>query len=348
MEDFYSKCGMPCNRCPWSKYVRETMTDEEYRRFTERCKEVLGYRPTEAYQNCVGCQTPDEKIPKEARIPLRNCPVRQCVDKAGIENCAFCSRFPCDFIKDHATVWSREKIEKKRGKPVSKEDYLTFVEPFEGLKHLEKIRATLSPNDIVEVAKIPPLKTKIVELPEKLSFPKEEMAAFKAVHGLLATLKRSSLGLADTDTFAQQLRLKRRMPYFLRFLWIFGRFGEFKEGDGAHLVVDAKAYMDNRGSEKTLGSWSFVEDVILKFLAEFGIRCERVALEGVKEKDLMTPTVGALRKQGWVMTMAFDEAVGGVTTLKALQIYATKLDDKYGKKAFRYFSNVDMRVFGGD
>jgi hypothetical protein len=246
-------------------------------------------------------------------------------------------------VKDHGTVWAREKIEEKRGKPISEEDYLTFVEPFEGLKHLEKIRASLSPNDIVEAATVPPLKTKIVKFPENLPFSTEEIKTFEAVHDLLAGIKSSSLGLTDTETFAQQQRLKKRIPYFLRHMWLLGRFGEFKNENGAHLAVDAETYIDNRGSQKTLSSWSFVENTILKHLAGFGIRCERVALEGVKEKELATPT-GALRKKGWVMTMTIDNAIGGVATLKALQTYTKKLDEKYGKKAFRYFSNVDMRV----
>jgi hypothetical protein len=42
--------------------------------------------------------------------------------------------------------------------------------------------------------------------------------------------------------------------------------------------------------------------------------------------------------------MTFDEEAGGVAALRALQTYAKKLDEKYGKKAFRYFSNADMQV----
>lgn len=30
-------------------------------------------------------------------------------------------------------------------------------------------------------------------------------------------------------------------------------------------------------------------------------------------------------------------------TLKAFQTYAKRLDEKYGKKAFKFFSEVDMR-----
>jgi hypothetical protein len=187
------------------------------------------------------------------------------------------------------------------------------------------------------------LKTKIVDFPANMPFSKEETAAFKAVHELLAAVRRSRLGLTDTDTFAQQQRLKSRMPDFLRFLWILGRFSEFKEENGAHLVVNAKAYIANRGSEKRLASWPYVEKTVFKILPEFAVRCERVAWEEVKEKDLTTGT-GYLRDTGWVMTMTFDEKVGGVAALRALQTYTRKLDEKYGRKAFRYFSTVDMQI----
>jgi len=100
-------------------------------------------------------------------------------------------------------------------------------------------------------------------------------------------------------------------------------------------------------SEKTLASWSFVKDTILKALLEFGVHCEHVSLKEVKEKDLTTGT-GYLRSKGWAMKMSFEKKAGGATTLKALQTYANKLDRKHGKKAFQYFSDVDMRVLGKD
>jgi hypothetical protein len=342
MPDVYSKCGMNCGRCPWSRHTREALkTDEGFQRFRDRCKTILGYRPTE--KPCLTCQTPDEELPKGSRLPPHNCLVRQCVDKIRVENCAYCSRFPCGQVRDLGMSWTREKLEEKHGASISEEDYLTFIDPFEGLKHLEEIRASLSPGDIVKAATVPPLKTKIVDFPKNTPFSKEETAAFKAVHELLATVKRSRLGLTDTDTFAQQQRLKSRMPDSLRFLWILGRFGEFKEENGAHLVVNAKTYIANRGSEKRLASWPYVEKTVFKILPEFGARVERVAWEGVKEKDLTTGT-GYLRDTGWVMTMTFDEKVGGVAALRALQTYTRKLDEKYGRKAFRYFSNVDMQI----
>ena len=111
----------------------------------------------------------------------------------------------------------------------------------------------MKPEGIVEPAKVPTSETRIADFPENLPFSKEEIASFKAVHKLLATIKRSSLGLRDTDTFAQQHRLVNRRAHVLRFLWILGRYGKFEKEKNIHLVVDAETYLANRGREKTLG-----------------------------------------------------------------------------------------------
>jgi hypothetical protein len=317
------------------------MTAHEFEVYRNTAKRILGYMPIKTA--CVTCQTPDSQIPKGTKLPSRNCLIRQCVDKAGIRNCAYCSRFPCDSVEATSGLWNRRNIEEKLGAPLSKEEYHAFIEPFEGLRRLEVIRASLKPSEIVQPANVKPIETEIVGLPEKLCVPEEEKTAFRAVHKLLADIRRSPLGLRDTDTFAQQHKLENRRSHVLRFLWILGCFGKFEKDNGACLVVDAKSYEANRSSEKTLAIWAFVKDTVFKVLSEFGIRCERVALEGAKEEDLATGT-GYLRSRGWVMKMSFEPKIGGSTTLKALQTYARKLNEKHGKKAFQPFSIVDMSV----
>lgn len=344
MSEIYGKCGMNCSRCPWSRSVRQTMkTDEEFLEFCRNCKMVLGYSPSEKISNCVGCQTPDEKIPKGSIIPRRTCLARQCVTKMGIDNCAHCSRFPCGFIKDAGTEWTREKIEANHGKPISEEDYLTFVEPFEGLKHLKEIHATLDPSDIIEAITLPPYKPKIIDFPDDIPVPKEERNGFKDLHRLMEKILVSPLNLTDTDTFAQQKRLKNRIPYFLRYLWIFGRFGELKDEKGGHFVVDAKTFIENREKERTLGDWSFVENVIIKVLQGFGINNDLVKLD-----ERWKTNRGALRKEGWEMKISFSKAAGGISALRALHSFALKLDEKYKKKAFKFFSNIDMTILVKD
>ena len=341
MSKLVAKCGIDCGACPWGPYPRKDMTAKEFEQYRNDAKRVLGYMPIKT--PCAICQTPDSEIPKGSKLPRRKCLIRQCVDKTGVANCAYCSRFPCDTVKATGGVWNRKKIEEKLGAPISDEEYHVFVEPFEGISRLEAIRASLRPEVIVEPAKVPASETRIVDFPENLPFSEEETASFKAVHKLLASIKRSSLGLTDTDTFAQHHRLENRRAHVLRFLWILGRYGKFEKGKSPYLIVDAETYEANRGSEKTLAIWSFVKDTVFKVLSEFGVCCERVALEGVKEEDLATGT-GYLRSKGWVMRMSFGEEIGGVAALKALQTYMRRLNEKYGKKAFQYFSDVDMRI----
>ena len=341
MPNLVSKCGINCGACPWGPYPRKGMTTEEFEQYRNNAKNILGYMPIKT--PCVTCQTPDAEIPKESRLPNRKCLIRRCVDKAGVINCAYCSRFPCDTLKTTAGAWNRASIEAKLGAPISEEEYHSFVEPFEGITRLAAIRASLKPDEIVEPAKVSVSEPRIVDFPKNLPFSKEETDSFKAVHNLLANLARSSLGLRDTDTFAQQHKLENLQAHVSRFLWILGNYGEFDSVKTPRLVVEAETYIANRGSEKTLAIWSFVEDTVFKVLAEFGVCCERVALEGAADADLTTGT-GYLRSKGWFMWMSFEEKVGGAAALKALQTYPRRLDKEYGKKAFQHFRGADMQV----
>lgn len=175
----------------------------------------------------------------------------------------------------------------------------------------------LTPDVIVEPAKFTTSKTGIVNLQKDLTL-KEEMVFFKAVHDLLVAIGHSSLGLRDTDTFVQQHKLENRKAHILRFLWILANYGRFEEENGGHLVVDAETYEANRGKEKTLAIWSSVADVVFKILAEFGVCCERIALNGAKNEELTTGT-GYLQKSGWEIRLSFEERIGGANVLRAMQ-----------------------------
>jgi len=246
-------------------------------------------------------------------------------------------------LKATAGLWNRRNIEKKLGSPISEDEYHAFVEPFEGLCRLKTIRASLKPEEIVEPAKAPTSETRIIGFPENLPFSKEETASLRAVHKLLATLIRSSLGLRDIDTFAQQHKLESRRAHVLRFLWILGRYGKLEKEKDVYLAVDAGTYEASRGGEKSLAIWSFVKENIFKVLSEFGVCCERVALEGVREEELATGT-GYLRSRGWVMKMSFEERIGGAAALEGLQTCTRRLEEKCGKKAFKHFSEANMQV----
>jgi hypothetical protein len=246
-------------------------------------------------------------------------------------------------MKAIADVWNRRNIEEKLDAHVSEEEYRAFIKPFEGMSRLDTIHCSLKPEEIVEPPKAPASKTRISDFPEKLPFSREETASFRSAHSLLETIRHSSLGLHDPDTLAQKHTLETRRMHVLRFLWIHGCYGEFKNNGNAHLVVGAETYEANRGSEKRLAIWSFVKDNVISILSEFGVYCELVALKGVKEENLMTGT-GYLRSRGWTMTMSFGEGMGGAAALKSIRTYVRRLDGKYGRKAFKHFVDADMRV----
>ena len=42
--------------------------------------------------------------------------------------------------------------------------------------------------------------------------------------------------------------------------------------------------------------------------------------------------------------MTFEEEIGGTDALRALKLYTEKLKEKYDRKAFKHFSDADMRI----
>lgn len=341
------KCGADCTNCPWSKTVQDPMTKEQYEEYCTGCKNTLGYAPTPngSFQNCVGCQIPEEEWPMGTRIPLKNCSIRLCVMRTGIENCAYCSRFPCAYIADRADEWSKENIEKKLGKTVSEEDFNTYVLPFERFSRLKKIHATLTPNHIVEVKTVPPIKMKITEFPDNLELSQENITSLRQLHQLLTTMTKSTLKMKDTDVYAQQERLIKRVKHLQRFLWIIGTFAE-KDEKSESLFIDAKSYIKNRRSESSLGDHSFFEKFVIKIFQEFGVIIELIPLtkETIGKKGWITPT-GALRDRNWQMKISFSDEIGGIKTQDALLDFCNILNGKYGKKSFAFFVKADMRVF---
>ena len=340
MPEVVSKCGMNCASCPWSPIKRKQIPEQEQPEFRKRAKSILGLSPTE--KPCLLCTTPDEKLTTDelthwhARF-RKGCQARKCVINNGIKNCAYCSRFPCAFEKAHATAWTREGFEQQHGRPMTDEEYQTFMEPFEALKRLEEIRATLSPDEIVEAKTVPIPKAKVVDFPKTITDPLS--TNFQQIHSMFSTLKRSILSGEDADLAPQQHRLKSRVKHLFRFLWILAAFGKMDEPNDGVLVIDAETFQKNRGSESGLSRWTGLEQIIFTTLAKLGIKAEIVEIS----KDWKVPS-GYLRSKGWEIKLAFTKKGERETNLKAFQIYANKLHEKYGKQAFRYFSNIDMRV----
>ncbi|MFB0534156.1 MAG: DUF3795 domain-containing protein [Anaerolineae bacterium] len=326
MKELLAKCGCNCGRCP--SYKGNLRTDEDRQRCSDGWYKYLGFRLSPGkLRLCDGCQASDDDDP----VRYQNCYVRKCAIRNGVETCAHCSGYPCEDVKtlhEIQRAGARERIAARLGTPIPEEDYLAFIEPYEGIKHLDEIRASLGLEDIVEMTKVSS-RPSIVDFPDDLPFSEEETSAFEALHRLLAAVES-----IEGVSYARQAALKKRRRHLLKMLWAFGRFGELEEG-GSHLVIDSETYL----AQGIHSGYSRMKDYF-GVLEEYRVHCEHVPLT---KEGWLTPT-GALRKGRWFIKMSFDDDAGGVSALNALQSYTTRLHEEYGQRAFRYFSKADMRV----
>ena len=328
MKDLFSKCGANCGRCP--AYRENVRSDADRQRCSDGWHKYLGARLSVQRCYCDGCQTPDNENPVLV-YGRYGCKIRRCAVFNGVQTCAHCSAYPCEDVRTQFSFdsESREKLAARLGTPIPEEEYLTFIEPYELHKHLDEVRASLAPEDIVEMKAVS-TKPRLVNFPDNLPFAEEEMARFEALHRLIGEIEA-----VDGISYARQSVLKKSRRDLLKILWAFGRFGKFREEGGSHLAIDSETYL----AQKIHSGYSMVKDYF-KALGEYGVRCEHVPLT---EEGWLTPK-GALRKNGWFMKLSFGDDAGGAPALRALQSYAARLHEEYGERAFRYFSKADMRV----
>jgi hypothetical protein len=333
MKGIIAKCGCNCSRCP--TYKENLKTREDRIRCSWGWKEYLNLSLSpEKLRLCDGCQISD----KQRKVYYLNCVVRKCAMENGIENCAYCSLYPCDEVNSlHVTFAPdfKEKTEKKLGKKIPDKDYLDFIECFEGIKHLNDIRKTINKKEIVEFKKFP-IQSKLAPFPEDMN--KKDLFGYKSLYNLIDKIN----GNVDDLSFAERERLRKKRPYLLTLLWTFGLYGKSDKKDENFLTINSLDYTkeENQCMYDKLMSY-------FNILKNYGVNLE---LTPIIEDGWITPTGGLRAKIGkkedplWIMVLSFDSIAGGGDGLIALGKYSKKLLSEYGKKAFKYFSKADMRV----
>ncbi len=334
MHDVFSKCGARCGRCP--AYRENVRTDEDRQRCSDGWHRYLGFRlkPERCY--CDGCQTPDDQNPTLV-LGRAGCQIRRCAVQNGFLTCAHCSAYPCDAVAAQFDLEpdSREEIADRLGRPVPEADYLLFIEPYESHRHLDEIRASLPPGDILQPVKPPPYQARTSAFPEQLPLPEEQVEALRAIHRLIRRIN-----VVDADTHALLERGRNRRQYLLKLLWALGLVGEWTDEDGPHLVLDVDAYSDQK-----LASHFKTVQGHLESLQSSGLQSRFVPLG----EGWILPS-GWLRQRskswdkGWLLKIRFEDRAGGTAALRVLQTYAQTLDTAYGKRAYTYFARADMRV----
>ncbi|MCG3225808.1 MAG: DUF3795 domain-containing protein [Candidatus Heimdallarchaeota archaeon] len=322
-----SKCGNLCAICPLYK---ENLLTEEDRKFTaEGCGKYINWNPKpDKLKQCWGCQS------KEGFIYIPNCPNRQCAMYNSVENCAYCSEFPC---KDSPKL-SREMVEKRLGKKIPEDDYKSFVKPWESTLHLKKIREKLSDNQIVQM-KPYSIDLKIVEFPAETSLPKEKKVVYHAIHNLVKTIEP----LKDLSHARANLRKEYR-KYFIKLLWAFGLYGDLEEDkDRASLSLGFNEYfLEMKKGVRYYSNWTHLKERMFPILEKKGVKVELIPDN--KIEDILTPTKSLKKSGGWILRMSFSKKMKGKEGLKSLQRYISLLTENKGKAAYRHFNKADMRI----
>jgi Histone deacetylase complex, SIN3 component len=244
-----------------------------------------------------------------------------------IENCAYCKGFPCEeLLKAHSVqqITNRDEFIKKTGKDISEQDYRFFIEPYAGLFRLNKVRQTIPEKDFKDF-KTFSTRIKLADFNSAI----EGQESFKKIYSILTTIC-----VEKNIPYARLQTIEYQREQFIKILWAAGNFGIFNKSHG-YIELDSNTFMN----QKIHGMFY---NVLLEYISDFkkyDILCEIVPLV---KKGWQTP-LGGLRKEGWVFRLRFGDLLG-TETLQVFKDYTTRLNTKYGNKAFKIFNTADLSI----
>jgi len=133
-KDIIGRCGYICSRC--LAYRENIKSEADKKRFRDGLLKYYRHPLPVETCYCDGCLADDSENPI---LLTADCRVRPCAVKKGLENCAFCDRYPCRTLE--RKFIDGKKVVAKYGRPIPKRDYDRFVAPYESRKTLDAIRA---------------------------------------------------------------------------------------------------------------------------------------------------------------------------------------------------------------
>jgi len=322
MKNRIAKCGCDCLICP--TYKENIQTLDARKKCSAGWSKFLNISLSpEKLRACDGCSVPDA----ERKTYYLNCKIRQCAMINEIENCAYCRIFPCDeLLKVHSvqTIKNRAEFTRQTGRKISGDDYHSFIEPYAGLQHLNKIRATLSDGDLKDYKKF---TKKIKTVSFNCAGSQSEILG--KIYALL-----TGIGVESGVSFARLSTVEKNRTQIMKILWAVGSLGTLMEKNGI-VELDSLTFISQKINCMYSGLLEYIAD-----LKKYDVHCEVIPLV---EKGWITP-MGALRKTGWKFRLKFGDALNGAETLKIFLEYARKLQSRYGPKAFKLFKMADLSV----
>jgi hypothetical protein len=132
-KDIIGRCGYICSRC--LAYRENIKSEADKKRFRDGLLEYYRHPLDVEICYCDGCLADDRENPI---LLTADCRIRLCAAKKGVENCAFCDRYPCPALE--RKFIDGKKVVAKYGAPIPKKEYDRFVAPYESRKTLDALR----------------------------------------------------------------------------------------------------------------------------------------------------------------------------------------------------------------
>lgn len=335
MEQIVSRCGNLCLKCPWSIYMRKEIKKEDWEEYSKEIKTYIGFKPTKyEWEGCVGCLTPNEELPKHPHYNLlKNCRTRKCANYNEVYNCAYCGRFPCANTVA-SNDFTREKISEKIKRNIDDKTYQRYIQMFDAMTNLKKIRSDLQSN---QIKKPKPISKKMNFTTLKGEFKNNN---FNKIYDKLNEIANSNLGIKGIDTVAGYEQYLARKDFLWRFIWIFSLYGKINE---KNLTIDSITLYENR-KPITLPSNEEQWKLYFNILTQFGIYAE---LE-IKTDKLYTPTgymrvkIPQTNKPSYIIKMKVNPQLQKYQFFKVLNQIISKLQNKTGKRAFTNFKKLNF------
>ncbi len=184
MNNNIGKCGCDCPHCP--TYKDNIKTIKERIKCSAGWSKYLNIKLSpEKLRTCDGCSLPDS----DRKIYYLNCSVRKCCMENDIRNCAYCTLYPCDELKHvHSIVniQTKEELTDNTGKSITNDDYMIFVEPYAGIKHLNEIRNNIQKSEIKDYKKYS-VKIKFAGFPQRIN-NNNEINSFNRIYSFLTSI----------------------------------------------------------------------------------------------------------------------------------------------------------------
>lgn len=325
---YLGKCGNDCGKCPLNK--DNLLTEEDRINTAKGCSVYINWNPSpDKLKKCMGCQS------QKGFLYLPNCRIRNCAFHNEIKNCAYCSEFPCE----DSPRFDVKKVEDKIGSRIPQDAYNLFVGPWTSTDILMEIRSHLKSDQVLPIKPIT-VDLKIVDFPRHLAMEEEEIETYRSIHKLITKVEPlKNLSYARVEV------LKETRKYYLRLLWAFGIYSDMIDDDKSTILqLNSKDYFSEMSKTRHY-SYKNVIEKRFEHLTKFGVHLKIVPDN--KLEDIITPKNG-IRKQGWKLTMAFDDKLHDIRGLQALKNLTIKLHGKHGIKGYTLFAKADMRILEND